>query len=97
MQVLAFEIEGTDGSGEIEISLLKEEAKSVLFLYQENIIRNIWFQSGKPLAVLLLECKNLDEAKMNLAKLPLVQSGKIDFNYIPLVPYPGFGRLFQDE
>ena len=30
-----------------------------------------------------------------LETLPLVQAGLIRFEVIPLVPYPGFGRLFE--
>jgi hypothetical protein len=32
-----------------------------------------------------------------LGMLPLVQQGLITFEVIPLVPYPGFSRLFVDS
>ena len=35
------------------------------------------------------------EAQQVLASLPLVQAGLITFEVIPLVPYPGFARLFE--
>jgi hypothetical protein len=44
--------------------------------------------------VLVLECASLEEAHQALASLPLVQEGLIAFEIIPLVPYPGFKRLF---
>ena len=40
-------------------------------------------------------------AKLNvrkfLDKYPLVEEGLIAFDIIPLVPYPGFSRLFAEE
>ena len=32
-----------------------------------------------------------------LATLPLVQEGLITFELIPLAPYPGFARLFEQD
>ena len=42
----------------------------------------------------MLECRDVDEAKHKLSELPLVSAGLIDFDLIPLIPYPGFSRLF---
>jgi hypothetical protein len=44
--------------------------------------------------VLVLECKDVDEAGRFLAELPLVAAGLIEFELIPLRAYPGFARLF---
>jgi hypothetical protein len=44
--------------------------------------------------VLVLECANLVEAQATLDQLPLVRAGLIDFDLVPLKPYPGFARLF---
>ncbi|MFZ5820574.1 MAG: hypothetical protein ACOYYJ_11815 [Chloroflexota bacterium] len=43
-----------------------------------------------------LECADVEEAKRLLATLPLVQAGLIAFEIIPLIPYPGFERLFGE-
>jgi hypothetical protein len=46
--------------------------------------------------VLILECADIEEAREVLNTLPLVKEGLITFDVIPLVPYPGFSRLFAD-
>jgi len=51
----------------------------------------------QPCAVLVLECADAAGARAVLRTLPLVQAGLIDFELIPLKPYPGFARLFGDE
>ena len=77
--------------------LLKAEAKKVWQLYQGEVIREIYFRGDKTSAVLMLECKDVNEAKRKLSTLPLVESGLIDFELIPLKPYPGFERLFSEK
>jgi hypothetical protein len=54
----------------------------------------MYFTADTREAVLILECGGADEARSHLAELPLVKAGLIDFEIIPLVPYPGFARLF---
>ena len=39
----------------------------------------------------------MDEAEGLLDTLPLVKEGLIEFEVIPLAPYPGFERLFGWE
>jgi hypothetical protein len=46
---------------------------------------------------LILECADVEEANQLLDSLPLVQEGLIEFEVIPLVPYPGFERLFENK
>jgi len=43
-----------------------------------------------------LECADVVEAESLLTTLPLVRAGLIAFEVIPLVPYPGFERLFGE-
>ena len=76
---------------------LKAEAKRVWELYQEDIIRDIYFRADGPEAVLVLECEDTGKAMGVLDTLPLVKAGLVKFEIIPLRPYPGFSRLFSDE
>jgi hypothetical protein len=46
---------------------------------------------------LILECADTNEAQHLLESLPLVQAGLIRFDVIPLIPYPGFERLFEER
>jgi hypothetical protein len=75
--------------------ILKEEAGKVWEFYKAGIIRELYFHKEEHYAVLILECSNVSDAKNYLVKLPLVKNGLIDFNIIPLSPYPGFERLFN--
>jgi hypothetical protein len=94
MKILAIE-KGVEGvSSEDFKPHLKAEAQKVWELQQENIIREIYFRQDESSAVLILECDNMEEAKKILETLPLVKENLIEFEIIPLIPYPGFARLF---
>lgn len=73
----------------------KAEAKALWKLYMNGFVREFYFRKEKKLAVLLLEVKNKVEAKKVLSKLPYVSKNLIEFELIPLRPYPGFQRLFK--
>ena len=94
MKILALENEIPGKISRDFSPYLKDEAYRVWELYQAGIIREIYFRQEKNAAVLVLECKSLTEADETLNTLPLVQQKLIRFELIPLVPYPGFGRLF---
>ena len=97
MKILALEQE-LPGHTEDDFSpYLKAEAERVWALYQEGLIRELYFRADRNEAVLVLECASLDEARAALDSLPLVRAGLIDFELIPLRPYPGFSRLFARE
>lgn len=98
MKILAIEkeIHGvTDDKFTKEI--LKAEANKVWELYQSGIIRELYFHKDEHYAVLILECTDLEEAKQVLNTLPLVKNNLISFEIIPLSPYPGFERLFDEN
>ena len=94
MRILAIEIEKPNASPEDFKPLLEEEAKTVWKLHQEDIIREVYFRGDKTNAVLMLECVDVEDARAKLSQLPLVSAGLISFDLIPLVPYPGYERLF---
>jgi hypothetical protein len=97
MKILALEKE-TDGVKPEQCTpYLKAEAEQVWKLVQDNLIREIYFRSDRSEAVLMLECADPGEAHRILETLPLVKKGLIDFELIPLKPYPGFDRLFGDK
>jgi hypothetical protein len=94
MRILALEAEKPEASPEAFQPLLESEARVVWELQQEDFIREVYFRADRNSAVLLLECRDVEEANKKLAGLPLVSAGLIDFELIPLVPYPGYSRLF---
>ena len=74
-------------------ALLSAEAKYLWELHQAGVVRQI-FRTDRHQAVLLLEVADSEAATATLAELPLVRSGLIDFEIVPLRAYPGFARLF---
>ncbi len=97
MVILALEKELPGVTGEQFRLHLKAEAARVWELYQAGVFRELYFRADRPAAVLILECADVEEASQVLKTLPLVREGLIAFDVIPLVPYPGFSRLFADD
>ncbi len=96
MKILALEKE-VPGIADDQFTpdLLKEEARQAWGLHQTGIIRDLYFRPDRNEAVLILECKDTEEAHSILATLPLVKSGLIAFDLIPPKAYNGFERLFN--
>jgi hypothetical protein len=94
MKILAMEVETKGTQPEQYGPHLQAEARRVWELYQGGTIRELYFRADRAEAVLILECTDTKEAQEVLSSLPLVQAGLIRFELIPLVPYPGFARLF---
>ena len=95
MKILALEVEEEGVTPNQFTPHLKAEARRVWELYQSGAIREMYFRADRSEAVLILECADAAEAQRTLATLPLVQAGLIHFDVFPLIPYPGFGRLFE--
>ncbi|HLE15633.1 MAG TPA: hypothetical protein VI776_12860 [Anaerolineales bacterium] len=96
MKILALEIERPGATGDQFQPYLKAEAARVWEFYLGNLIREVYFHADRHTAVLVLECESAELARQILARLPLVEQGLIDFEVIPLAPYPGFSRLFAE-
>ena len=98
MKILALEKEVAGITDEqFTPAILKTEAMRAWDLHQQGIIRELYFRQDRNEAVLILECKDVEEAQSVLATLPLVQSGLIAFEIIPLTAYSGFSRLFEHK
>lgn len=98
MKILAIE-KRVPGVGDHEFTppRLKLEAIKAWDLYQQGTIRELYFRQDRAEAVLVLECADTKEASEALSSLLLVKEGLVSFELIPLVPYPGFGRLFKEQ
>ena len=95
MKILAIENEYDGKTVEDFQPHLEAEARQVWKLYKKGVIREIYFHVDQKSAIIILECKNVEEAKENLSTLPLVREGLIYFEFMPLVPYLGYERLFR--
>ena len=76
---------------------LKDEVKHTLEGYLDGHIRNFWWQAEQNGIVLLLESADKEEAQRVLGELPLVISGFIEFDLIPLKPLLPLGMLIGRE
>lgn len=95
MRILAIERELTPPGASIPVDLLRQEAAEVWALQKQGIIRDIWFTTQQDRhAIIMLESLDATEARRQLADLPLVQAGLIDFTFHELGCYDGFERLF---
>ena len=97
MKILALEREIPDAPSMVTKDLLMAEAAKVWELYLSGVIREHYFSVEMHTAVLILECEDQKSAGHFLGQLPLVQHRLIDFELIPLAPYDGFERLFEDR
>lgn len=95
MRILAIERDVPGANDEAYTAdLLQAEARCAWQLYQEGIVRELYFRADRTEAVIMLECAGIDAARAALDTLPLVQAGLVAFDFIPLKAYPGFARLF---
>ena len=95
MKILALEHERAGATGPDFAPHLRDEARHVWELQQRGLVREIYCRPDQHTAVLVLECADLEAGRRLLAEFPLVRQGLIQFEVIPLEPYPGFARLFR--
>jgi hypothetical protein len=94
MQYLITTFDNGNVDWSLHSQLLKDEAKHILDLYQEGIIRNTWFSENKD-ALLIIENETIEQAKEAVNAFPLVKANLIKFNITCLLPYTGFERLIN--
>ena len=73
MKILAIEKEYDGKAVEDYQPHLEAEARQVWELYKKGVIREIYFHADQKSAIIILECKNIEEAEENLSTLPLVR------------------------
>ena len=95
MKILVIEKELKSKTDGPDPSLMEREARRAWELTQTGIFREMYFLRDRPLAVIILEADTVEAAKKALDSLPLVREKFIDFDILPLAPYPGFARLFK--
>jgi hypothetical protein len=73
---------------------MESEARHSWESYKKGVIRDIYFRQDRPGVAILLECESTDAAKDVLAELPLVKSGLVEFEVIPLGRFANWEILF---
>ena len=94
MRIIALEREVGSATADDYTSHAEAKARVLHELYQAGVVREMYFRIEREQAVLLLEAADNNDASKSLAQLPFVRHGLIEFELIPLRPYPGFQRLF---
>jgi hypothetical protein len=74
--------------------LATAEAQAVWELYEQQIVRGVYFDPEKPAGIICLEAPDKNEAQRLLQKLPMVAEGLIDFDIYALGPFHQFSLLF---
>lgn len=95
MKILAIEKELSIASPEDFKKYAKEEARVLWNLYSSGFVREFYFRADEDSAVLVLEADSASVASDKLNELPFVSRKLIEFELVPLKPYPGFERLFE--
>ena len=96
MKYLAIEKEMASIDWQSAGEILKKEARQVYSIYLEGVLREIYLTEHNN-AVLILECKDEDEAREALGTLPLVKEKMIEFDIVQLLPYRGMLRIMEKE
>ncbi|MBK8241976.1 MAG: superoxide dismutase [Saprospiraceae bacterium] len=94
MKILAIEKESKGVDWNDLDDLLKVEAQHIFQLYLSDSLREIYFTENKN-AILILETSDKESALTLLETLPLVKSGKIQFDIMELRPYTGYERIIK--
>ena len=97
MRIIALEREREGATTDQYRALAASEARKLWELQQAEFIREAHFRRDMNSAVLILEADSEKAAAERLSELPFVRENLIEFELIPLRPYPGFERLFTDE
>ncbi len=73
-----------------------DEQQTILELYGRDVVRELYARANQPgRVVFVLEAASVEAAQEALATLPFARLGLIDFELIPLAPFPGLTRLAQ--
>lgn len=96
MKVLALAHDLVEADDARFAELRPAEARMVWELSQADVLREVYFRADHPSGVLVFEVPDVAAARAAIDRLPLVAAGLIDFELIPLMPYPGFARLFRE-
>jgi hypothetical protein len=73
------------------------EALHIWTLYTKEVLRELYFRKDRPGVVMVLECDSAAEAKRLLNTFPLVKSGVIEFDVIPVGHFVPFGTLIDKD
>ena len=76
--------------------LLPDEARTVWDLHSGDVVREQYLRDDGGV-VLVLEAADIDAARQQLGRLPLVANGFLEFDVWSLSPFTPWGRLMASS
>ena len=89
MKVVVVATRKADAKPEEFAPYLSEEANHALRMYRDEIVREIYNRTDGKGAIVVLECKDEEEAKRLVGELPLAKVGLLSFEIYGTKPYRG--------
>lgn len=95
MQFLALSRRCEGTTPEKLAALATAEAAAAWQLHAEGVLRSVHICPDRPGSAIVLECASLEDARIALGRLPMVNAGLIEFEVSRMLPYTGWAALFQ--
>lgn len=89
MKVVVVATRKADAKPEEFAPYLADEANHALRMYRDEIVREIYNRTDGKGAIVVLECKDEEEAKRLVGELPLAKVGLLSFEIYGTKPYRG--------
>jgi len=89
MKVVVVATRKADATPEEFAPYLADEANHALRMYRDEIVREIYNRTDGKGAIVVLECKDEEEAKRLVGELPLAKVGLLSFEIYGTKPYRG--------
>ena len=89
MKVVVVATRKADAKPEEFAPYLEEEANHALRMFRDEVVREIYNRTDGKGAVVVLECKDEEEAARKMGELPLAKAGLLSFEVYGTKPYRG--------
>ena len=89
MKVVVVATRKPDAKPEEFAPYLEEEANHALRMYRDEVVRESYNRTDGKGAIVVLECKDEEEAKRLVGELPLAKAGLLSFEIYGTKPYRG--------
>lgn len=96
MQILALSRRLAGTTPERLAPWAEAEAARAFELMAAGVVRSVHMCPERPGSMIVLECASLEEARAQLATLPMVREALIEFELSRMLPYTGVRALFAD-
>lgn len=96
MKVIAIVTRKADARPEEFAPYLVEESNQALKMYRDELVREIYSRDDGKGAIIVFECKDINQAKTLFGELPLAKVGLISAEFYGVRPYRGIVQHIKD-